>query len=340
MRLSVILKDPNKKSVFLILKEAIIYMFVKHELPHYYFGKFLYRKSVTNFRDYLSMKETDAIALSKKFNKFEYASMLRNKLTFSLYCQENNLAIPKLLSYNLSNSFFYNGRLIKINTVNDLIVYFEDIFIESKQNTVFLKPTGDMGGSGCILLKRETLSNQVQQHYTELTNQNYIHQELIKQHSEISKINPSCINSIRFDTYIDKHNKSHILSALMRFGAGNNFVDNASSGGFYVKIDLNNGSLDLVGKQLMKYGGKQVTEHPDSKYVFGGFKIPYFDEACRLVLKAVDYIPDRIIGWDIAITETGPVLIEGNDNNSIFLSDIAYGGYLKHPLFKEILKEA
>ncbi len=47
-----------------------------------------------------------------------------------------------------------------------------------------------------------------------------------------------------------------------------------------------------------------------------------------------------MIGWDVAISENGPLIIEGNDNNSLFMSDIAYGGYLKHPLFKEILEEA
>ena len=69
-------------------------MFVKRELPYYYFGKFLFRKDVSNFKDYLGLKETDSIALSKKFNKYEYTSLLRNKIAFSLFCHKNDIPSP------------------------------------------------------------------------------------------------------------------------------------------------------------------------------------------------------------------------------------------------------
>ena len=197
-----------------------------------------------------------------------------------------------------------------------------------------------MGGSGCILLKKQTLSEQIENSFEQLLSHIYLHQELILQHPEINKINPNCINTLRFDTYIDKSNKPHILSAYMRFGVGNSVVDNGSSGGFYVKANLKDGTLHNVGKQLMRYGGKLFYEHPYSNYVLEGFKIPYFKESCELILKSLDYIPDRIIGWDIAITKTGPTLVEGNDNNSIFSLDIMLEGALKTPLFKEILIEA
>jgi hypothetical protein len=339
-RLQVIIKDPNKKSPFLILKEVLIYMYIKRETPYYYFGKFLYRKKVSNFKDYLSWKETNLIAFSKKFNCYPYTSLLKNKLAFSLYCSENNLPTPKLVSYNFGSSFFNMGQLSKIDTYKELIAFFDTVLMKSKKTALFLKPVGASGGLGCILLKKETLSSQIEQHFKELISQDYIHQELIIQHSEINKINPNCINTLRFDTYIDNANKYHITSIFMRFGIGKSIVDNSSSGGFYVKVELNDGRLNQTGVQLMKYGGKEFTMQPDTKFIFGGFKIPFFNEACELVLKAVDYIPDKVIGWDIAITETGPILVEGNNNNSIFVSDIAYGGLLKKPIFKEILFEA
>ena len=51
-------------------------------------------------------------------------------------------------------------------------------------------------------------------------------------------------------------------------------------------------------------------------------------------------MPERYVGWDIAITENGPILIEGNAAPQIGIGEIAYGGYKNHPLYSEILQEA
>ncbi len=44
------------------------------------------------------------------------------------------------------------------------------------------------------------------------------------------------------------------------------------------------------------------------------------------------------MGWDIAITQNGPITIEGNHNTNITMSEVGYGGYKKHPLVKEMLR--
>ena len=86
--------------------------------------------------------------------------------------------------------------------------------------------------------------------------------------------------------------------------------------------------------------GKTFKKHPETGFILDGFKIPYYNEACRLIEKANKSIPERIVGWDIAIAVNGPVLIEGNDNNSWFGVDIAHGGLLKNPLMTTVLNEA
>ena len=126
----------------------------------------------------------------------------------------------------------------------------------------------------------------------------------------------------------------------MRLGTGDKFVDNASSGGIYVSIDLDTGKLKGECHQLMNHGGRRLNSHPDSNLMFDGWEIPHFDDAKTLARSAATWIPHRFVGWDIAISNKGPVLVEGNDNNSLFISDIAFGGYLKHPMLGEIIKEA
>ena len=125
----------------------------------------------------------------------------------------------------------------------------------------------------------------------------------------------------------------------MRFGGGNSHVDNSHAGGFFVSIDLESGKLKEKGMTFMEFGGDDVFSHPDSGYVFKDFKIPYFDEVCELIMKATSVIPDRYIGWDVAISDKGPIIIEANELTNVWGADLAYGGYRKHPLFKEILEE-
>ncbi len=339
-RLSVIINDSNRKGVWQIIKEAIIFGIKKKEYPYFYFGKFLYRKSKHNYLDYLSSSEVDKITLSKKLHHFQYASLLRNKLAFSLFMEKNSLSTPSLFGYNFKSSFFYNSTILNINSLEQLKFFFERVFKESNTNKIFVKSITEMGGNGCFLLTYENLINELAICGSYILENDCVHQEVIDQHEKINEIYKYSVNTIRFDTYIDKHDQIHILSAFMRFGRGGNVVDNGSSGGFYVSVDLKEGKLKGKSHQLMKYGGEQLISHPDTNVVFDGFEIPFFKEASDLIKKAVLHIPDRIIGWDIAISPNGPVIIEGNDNNSFITPDIAYGGYLRHPLFKEIMSEA
>ncbi|WP_299214564.1 sugar-transfer associated ATP-grasp domain-containing protein [uncultured Aquimarina sp.] len=339
-RLFVIINDKNRKNLLTILKESLRFWILKKEIPYFYFGKFLYRKEITNYKDYLSSKEVDKITLSKKLHKFQYSSLLRNKLSFALYMEENNLPVPKSISFNYKNRFYYNSTLLLVNSEEELLLFIQMILRETNTTSVFIKSITGMGGYGCFLLTKKNLAQEIKQYAKEILSHEFIHQEVIEQHTEINKIYKRSVNTIRFDTYIDKKGVTHILSAFMRFGSGGDFIDNGSAGGIYLSVDLEKGKLIGKSHQLMKYGGKQLEKHPNTHTTFDGFEIPYFEESKLLIKKAVSYIPDRIIGWDIAISNNGPIIIEGNDNNSFITPDIAYGGYLKHPIFKEILEEA
>ena len=338
-RIKVLIQDREKKKYSQIFNELWQAWRTKGEMPYYYFGKFLYRKKIVNPQDYLSAKEIDSITYSKKLHRPEYATLLRNKLSFSVFAERHEIEVPKLLSYNLGNYFYFGKNKIKINGLEALIEFFENVFEKTKEGSIFLKAIAEMGGVGCYLLKKENLKNDMQVYGNQLLERGFIHQQCVVQHPLINKIYASSINTLRLDTYIDKIGKIHILSAFMRFGAGGKVVDNASSGGFYVSVDINSGTLAKSGHQLMKYGGREYTAHPDTGFVFGGFHIPFFEEVKMLIIKTVALIPDRMIGWDVAISQNGPLIIEGNDNNSLFMSDIAYGGYLSHPLLSEILEE-
>ena len=62
---------------------------------------------------------------------------------------------------------------------------------------------------------------------------------------------------------------------------------------------------------------------PGTDKTFVGFKLPHWPQIKEVALKAARVLPwARAIGWDIAIADRGPVLIEGNAEWSTSLLQI------------------
>ena len=134
-------------------------------------------------------------------------------------------------------------------------------------------------------------------------------EELVVQHPEINKLCDKSVNTMRIMTFNDNGNPRIIWMGL-RVGNGVNAVDNFHAKGMGVNIDINTGKLvgNAIDKDLNEF-----EEHPKSHVKFDGFQIPCFEEAKQMVLKA-SLRSDKIlvVGWDVAISENGPVIIEGN----------------------------
>jgi hypothetical protein len=143
------------------------------------------------------------------------------------------------------------------------------------------------------------------------------------------------------DTFINRDGKIDIISGHIRMSINNLHVDNMNAGGCFVSIDLQTGKLKKFGYSIFKtIGTKILTEHPITKTVFENVTIPYFPEAKELVLKTASYMPGlRLVGWDVGIGESGPVIIEGNSDYEIRGSDFANGGYLANTTFRKVLHE-
>ena len=135
-----------------------------------------------------------------------------------------------------------------------------------------------------------------------------IEQEVI-QHPAMARIHPLSINTIRVVT-IQIEGRVGIPFLCLRTGNGNR-VDNLNSGGFAAKIDPETGIVcsDGVGKF-----NRASALHPLTGIAFKGYKIPMFQEVLALAHAAALRAPHvGLVGWDVAISNQGPILIEGND---------------------------
>jgi len=134
-------------------------------------------------------------------------------------------------------------------------------------------------------------------------------EELIKQHKKINLLCPTSVNTLRIMTFVN-NNRSEILYAALRVGNGIYEVDNFHKGGMGVSIDTKTGKLkgNAIDKDL-----KEFKRHPATKTIFNNFELPYWKETKKLVRDAALINQNiKVVGWDVAITKEGPVLVEGN----------------------------
>lgn len=157
----------------------------------------------------------------------------------------------------------------------------------------------------------------------------FIVQERVRQHSGMSALNPTSVNTIRLFTY-RRNNTIELLYAVVRIGRKGKIIDNESSGGITSKID-NNGCLDKFAYGPPTEGKLEQT---DSGVVINGYEIPSFNKAVNIVKTLHLQLPYfKLAGWDIAIGEDGePVFIEWNARTE--LSQTAVG-----PAFREFTEE-
>jgi hypothetical protein len=92
---------------------------------------------------------------------------------------------------------------------------------------------------------------------------------------------------------------------------GELIADNFAAGGLAAPVDLARGTLGLARRRARPF--VPVEEHPDSGHPIEGTAVPFWNEALDLAIDAHREFRDMAsVGWDVAITESGPVLVEGN----------------------------
>ena len=114
-----------------------------------------------------------------------------------------------------------------------------------------------------------------------------------------------------FRHFGSKNGEFEILGARLRITI-NSSIDNLAAGNIAAPIDLQTGLIYSAGvySDITK---EDETIHPITGVKIVNFKIPLWKESLQMVKEAALLHPEnRSIGWDIAITNKGPELIEGN----------------------------
>lgn len=145
----------------------------------------------------------------------------------------------------------------------------------------------------------------------------YIITEYIEMHSDLKKINPYSVNTIRVVVINEYGNDTIIPFAFMRIGTKKSgIVDNVAQGGMVCKINVDTGEF-YQGQVLKNHVYEDVEIHPDTKTKLNGI-IPHWELVKTELIKISKYYPQlEWLGYDIAITEGGFSIIEINSHQGL-----------------------
>lgn len=255
----------------------------------------------------ISEEEKDECINKKEYEKFVYY-MDREPQT--------NIFVDKI-EFNKTFKDYIGRKFIDIREVGKDGL--RD-FVQGK-DSVFAKEIDGCGGHGIEKLKD---FSDIDALYSRLMeNRQFLIEDTLIQHEVLNTINPNAVNNVRYATVV-KDGKVYIETSTLRLNTGKDAV--ISSNDVMVNIDEEGNLIsDAVDEMFDTY-----ETHPDTGTKLKGIKLPYIPEAREMVKKAALIVPEvRYVGWDVALTTTGPVLIEGNFYPSYGLTQF----YLLNPDF-------
>ena len=139
-------------------------------------------------------------------------------------------------------------------------------------------------------------------------------QPRLEPHSSLADLTAGALPTARLLTCLDERANPEVMAAVFRMSIGvNRTVDNIHAGGIACGIELGSGMLGKASNLGSDARLGWLSRHPDTGAVIEGRSLPFWPEVKALAVLAHQAFADRImIGWDLAILEDGPIVIEGN----------------------------
>jgi hypothetical protein len=252
------------------------------------------------------------------YNKTDFRAAYQDKALYSLLY--SNVKQPVEVVKNMSGQNYDNeSNPISLHEVIERCI---------NKRKIIIKPSVESGGGRNVLFIDETdklLMREKVMNAVSLFGKDYVVQEAIEQHEDLSKIYPLSVNTIRTISFLFD-GKVHILSSVLRMGVNGRKVDN---GGIACGIKKD-GTLNEIA---IDKNGLKYEKHPDG-FAFKNIVIPSYTAVLETIrrehLKLGHF---KLVSWDFAVDKDGsPILIE----NNLRFEEINFHQLNNGPLFGEL----
>ena len=148
----------------------------------------------------------------------------------------------------------------------------------------------------------------------------FLIEERIRPHRELAEFIGPTLCTVRVLTIVGLDGQPRIVASVFKLQPKPVGVDHLLYGALGCWVDPETGALG-PGRTRSSLGSTTVIPGTDRSFV--GYRLPGWKEVKGLALAAAAGFPwAHAIGWDIAISDRGPILIEGNERWSPSLMQI------------------
>lgn len=164
-------------------------------------------------------------------------------------------------------------------------------------------------------------------------------QELLSTHAQLKKLSPGALPTLRVVTCRNEAGEPESCATILRLGSGGNRpVDNFNAGGIAVRLDPT--ARCMAAFRANARATESISIHPGSGAQIVGRTVPDFHEAIALGEQAHRTLPNgyAVVGWDIGLTDRGPMLVEGNWNPGTDIIQLVDNVGLDHTRLGELYR--
>ncbi len=168
----------------------------------------------------------------------------------------------------------------------------------------------------------------------------FLIQELLRPHAEISAVSGGQLCCARIVVLVDNEG-ARPWRCVWRVPAANSMVDNyrSNEGNLTAPVDAVSGT---VGRVIAGNGPETriVTDHPRTGLRLEGFRLPDWDRAVQMCLRAARLFPSLYVqSWDIALTTQGPMMLEVNPVGGALPNQLAFQKAFLQPDMEAFLRK-
>lgn len=147
----------------------------------------------------------------------------------------------------------------------------------------------------------------------------YLFQECLTPDSDINRICQGGLPTVRIVTLNDE-NGPQLFRACIKLTATGNVADNFwREGNLLAPVD---GETGKMGKAATAMGpkGTYVSKHPTTGETIEGVAVPNWEQTLETAIAAAGLMPTAaMLGFDVAVCENGPVLVEANSDPHLMM---------------------
>lgn len=265
-------------------------------------------------------------------NELRYNALFTRKYLLKALLRGFGLPTPKLLATI--------GLGFEITNRKEL-----DAFLDTLASDIAIKPNSGSWGTNVLVLRNDnghfmevhrTWSREaIWSHIKKDFNRGFLVEERVYNTPHIQAMYPHSLNTFRVVTIKTRDNKWHVALCFLKVGTGTSTVDNIGSGGLIV-------ALDNTGKTTHAYDPQRLmplTRHPDTGVALVDIQLKEYHEVLNLALEGSRKFSFMgTIGWDIASTTKGTLIIEGNLFWGITLTQVLMGPVITSDIAKGLRK--